>query len=123
MRPNVYLSGQGNEAFLRRDGEHGGADDAYLYRGGYPRNAATAATKGARILVPRGMITGFAPGSTVLSAIQMCPIGSRLAFGKPRLKPNLVHLAYKCTKWLRGFAPVTNCDPTQLVLAHLSSAR
>ena len=48
-------------------------DDAYMYWGGFSRNAASAATERARRIVPRGMSAGFAPGSTVLPAVKLCP--------------------------------------------------
>ena len=35
------------------------------------------------------LCAGFNPDSTVLPAINMCPTGSKLAFGEPRLKPLL----------------------------------
>ena len=60
-------------------------DHAYMYQGDSSRNESSAPLEGARRLVPWGMSAGLAPGSAALPAVQLCPTGSQLAFGEPRL--------------------------------------
>jgi len=48
-------------------------DDTYLCRGNFQRNAAATATEGVCRPVFRGMIAGFAPGSTALLAVKLGP--------------------------------------------------
>jgi hypothetical protein len=97
-------------------------DHAYMYQGDSSRNESSAPLEGARRLVPWGMSAGLAPGSAALPAVQLCPTGSQLAFGEPRLTPFLFHSEETAAKWLRGSTPFTDFDPTERVRAHILCA-
>jgi len=82
-----------NDALFRRDGAHGGACASHKKTTHTRIRVVSRETRRRRNVrvasCPAGWSLGFAPGSTALPAVKLCPTGSQLAFGEPRLKPFL----------------------------------
>jgi len=108
------MSGQGNDALIRRDGAHGGAGASRTRRrrihvSGWflAKRGVGAAGRRAPPRAPRHE-RWFRARFSSLAAVKLCPSGSQLAFGEPRLKSFLFHSEAKAAKWLRGSTPFTD---------------